>query len=107
MDVKVLHTCRDWAHSKSAIKVRSQVSRSPSPPVSTSAPPLAPCSQLCPLPQKLSVPKGLKVSNSSARGWVIHPLGLYSKFPIWMMFASALPALLVFILIFLESQITT
>lgn len=57
--------------------------------------------------QKLSVPKGLKVSNSSARGWVIHPLGLYDKFPTWMMFASALPALLVFILIFLESQITT
>ncbi|XP_027948601.1 band 3 anion transport protein [Eumetopias jubatus] len=57
--------------------------------------------------QKLSVPKGLSVSNSSARGWVIHPLGLRSHFPIWMMFASALPAMLVFILIFLESQITT
>ncbi|XP_010329790.3 band 3 anion transport protein isoform X2 [Saimiri boliviensis] len=57
--------------------------------------------------QKLSVPDGLQVSNSSARGWVIHPLGLRSHFPIWMMFASALPALLVFILIFLESQITT
>ncbi|KAL4673121.1 hypothetical protein H8957_016562 [Semnopithecus entellus] len=57
--------------------------------------------------QKLSVPDGFKVSNSSARGWVIHPLGLRSHFPIWMMFASALPALLVFILIFLESQITT
>ncbi|CAO2645552.1 Band 3 anion transport protein [Lemmus lemmus] len=57
--------------------------------------------------QKLSVPDGLKVSNSSARGWVIHPLGLYGHFPLWMMFASALPALLVFILIFLESQITT
>lgn len=60
-----------------------------------------------PLPQKLSVPEGLSVSNPSARGWVIHPLGLYASFPIWMMFASALPALLVFILIFLESQITT
>ncbi|KAM7334388.1 hypothetical protein ACRRTK_007708 [Alexandromys fortis] len=57
--------------------------------------------------QKLSVPDGLKVSNASARGWVIHPLGLYGRFPLWMMFASALPALLVFILIFLESQITT
>ncbi|XP_049635031.1 LOW QUALITY PROTEIN: band 3 anion transport protein [Suncus etruscus] len=56
--------------------------------------------------QKLKVPSGLTVSNSSARGWIIHqPLGLYSQFPIWMMFASALPALLVFILIFLESQI--
>ncbi|KAM5213003.1 band 3 anion transport protein isoform 1-T1 [Hipposideros larvatus] len=60
-----------------------------------------------PFPQKLNVPKGFQVSNSSVRGWVIHPLGLYSEFPLWMMFASALPALLVFILIFLESQITT
>ncbi|XP_026904693.1 band 3 anion transport protein isoform X1 [Acinonyx jubatus] len=57
--------------------------------------------------QKLSVPKGLSVSNSSVRGWIIHPLGLHLPFPIWMMFASVLPALLVFILIFLESQITT
>ncbi|ELK14165.1 Band 3 anion transport protein [Pteropus alecto] len=57
--------------------------------------------------QKLSVPKGFEVSNPSTRGWFIHPLGLHSHFPIWMMFASALPALLVFILIFLESQITT
>ncbi|XP_072796159.1 band 3 anion transport protein [Vicugna pacos] len=57
--------------------------------------------------QKLSVPKGLALSNSSARGWFINPLGLRSEFPIWMMFASLLPAMLVFILIFLESQITT
>ncbi|XP_074835431.1 band 3 anion transport protein isoform X2 [Carettochelys insculpta] len=57
--------------------------------------------------QKLSVPEGLKVSNASARGWFIHPLGKNLDFPIWMMFASVLPALLVFILIFLESQITT
>lgn len=57
--------------------------------------------------QKLSVPKGLQVTNSSARGWFIHPLGDTTTFPIWMMFASVIPALLVFILIFLETQITT
>ncbi|NXI02724.1 B3AT protein, partial [Pachycephala philippinensis] len=57
--------------------------------------------------QKLSVPKGLEVTNSSARGWFIHPMGKDSPFPIWMMFASVIPALLVFILIFLETQITT
>ncbi|NWW16211.1 B3A2 protein, partial [Falcunculus frontatus] len=57
--------------------------------------------------QKLSVPKGLQVTNSSARGWFIHPMGNESPFPIWMMFASVIPALLVFILIFLETQITT
>ncbi|XP_064172525.1 band 3 anion exchange protein-like isoform X2 [Anguilla rostrata] len=57
--------------------------------------------------QKLVVPKGLKVSNESARGWLINPLGEKKDFPIWMMFACFVPALLVFILIFLESQITT
>nr|XP_015217585.1 PREDICTED: band 3 anion transport protein isoform X2 [Lepisosteus oculatus] len=57
--------------------------------------------------QKLSVPKGLSVSNPQARDWFINPMGKNNDFPIWMMFAAAIPALLVFILIFLESQITT
>ncbi|KAF4804474.1 Band 3 anion transport protein [Turdus rufiventris] len=57
--------------------------------------------------QKLSVPRGLEVTNSTARSWFIHPLGEKTEFPIWMMFASVIPALLVFILIFLETQITT
>ncbi|NXD04039.1 B3AT protein, partial [Certhia familiaris] len=57
--------------------------------------------------QKLSVPKGLQVTNASARTWFIHPMGDKAPFPIWMMFASVIPALLVFILIFLETQITT
>uniref|UniRef100_A0A8C5IWN2 Solute carrier family 4 member 1 (Diego blood group) n=1 Tax=Junco hyemalis TaxID=40217 RepID=A0A8C5IWN2_JUNHY len=57
--------------------------------------------------QKLSVPKGLQVTNATARGWFIDPMGVHSSFPIWMMFASVIPALLVFILIFLETQITT
>lgn len=55
--------------------------------------------------QKLKVPKGLQVSNPEKRGWFIHPLG--TKFPTWMKFAAVLPAFLVFILIFLETQITT
>ncbi|XP_051496264.1 band 3 anion transport protein isoform X4 [Apus apus] len=57
--------------------------------------------------QKLNVPKGLEVTNGSARGWFIKPTGEKTPFPIWMMFASVVPALLVFILIFLETQITT
>uniref|UniRef100_A0A8C9SHZ5 Anion exchange protein n=1 Tax=Scleropages formosus TaxID=113540 RepID=A0A8C9SHZ5_SCLFO len=57
--------------------------------------------------QKLVVPKGLTVSNTSARGWIINPMGEKIEFPIWMMVASVVPAILVFILIFLESQITT
>ncbi|NXJ96876.1 B3AT protein, partial [Corythaixoides concolor] len=57
--------------------------------------------------QKLKVPRGLEVTNSSARGWFINPMGLTTTFPIWMMFAAVVPAILVFILIFLETQITT
>lgn len=57
--------------------------------------------------QKLVVPDGVKVTNPKARGWLINPMGEKQPFPIWMMAACCVPALLVFILIFLESQITT
>ncbi|XP_073687271.1 anion exchange protein 2-like [Garra rufa] len=57
--------------------------------------------------QKLSVPLGFSVTSPDKRGWIINPLGSDGQFPIWMMFASILPALLVFILIFMETQITT
>ncbi|NXJ39217.1 B3AT protein, partial [Ciconia maguari] len=57
--------------------------------------------------QKLNVPKGLEVTNASARDWFIDPMGKGNNFPTWMKFASVVPALLVFILIFLETQITT
>ncbi|XP_074841493.1 anion exchange protein 2 isoform X2 [Carettochelys insculpta] len=57
--------------------------------------------------QKLSVPSGFSVTAPEKRGWVINPLGEGSAFPVWMMVASALPAVLVFILIFMETQITT
>ncbi|XP_062260100.1 anion exchange protein 2a [Platichthys flesus] len=56
--------------------------------------------------QKLSVPSGFSVSSPEKRGWMISPLGSDGQFPIWMMGASILPAILVFILIFMESQIT-
>ncbi|KAI2648846.1 Anion exchange protein 2 [Labeo rohita] len=57
--------------------------------------------------QKLSVPHGFSVTSPDKRGWIVNPLGTDGQFPIWMMFASILPALLVFILIFMETQITT
>lgn len=57
--------------------------------------------------QKLSVPDGFSVTSPDKRKWVINPLGTNGEFPIWMMFACCLPALLVFILIFMETQITT
>ncbi|XP_014874512.1 anion exchange protein 2 isoform X1 [Poecilia latipinna] len=57
--------------------------------------------------QKLSVPSGFSVTSPNKRGWIINPLGSDGRFPVWMMFACCLPALLVFILIFMETQITT
>ncbi|XP_069778770.1 anion exchange protein 2-like isoform X3 [Narcine bancroftii] len=57
--------------------------------------------------QKLSVPTGLSVTSPDKRGWFINPLGKNGDFPIWMMFASLIPATLVFILIFMETMITT
>ncbi|KAJ8397395.1 hypothetical protein AAFF_G00439440 [Aldrovandia affinis] len=57
--------------------------------------------------QKLSVPSGFSVTSPEKRGWVINPLGSDGQFPIWMMAASILPAILVFILIFMETQITS
>uniref|UniRef100_A0A3Q3EQ25 Anion exchange protein n=1 Tax=Kryptolebias marmoratus TaxID=37003 RepID=A0A3Q3EQ25_KRYMA len=56
--------------------------------------------------QKLNVPSGFSVSSPDKRGWLISPLGFDGQFPVWMMAASILPAILVFILIFMESQIT-
>uniref|UniRef100_A0A7N6C1U1 Anion exchange protein n=1 Tax=Anabas testudineus TaxID=64144 RepID=A0A7N6C1U1_ANATE len=57
--------------------------------------------------QKLSVPNGFSVTNPDKRGWIISPLGTNGDFPIWMMFGCCFPALLVFILIFMETQITS
>uniref|UniRef100_A0A3Q2CUN4 Anion exchange protein n=1 Tax=Cyprinodon variegatus TaxID=28743 RepID=A0A3Q2CUN4_CYPVA len=56
--------------------------------------------------QKLNVPSGFSVSSPEKRGWIISPLGSDGQFPVWMMGASILPAVLVFILLFMESQIT-
>ncbi|XP_056610197.1 anion exchange protein 3 isoform X2 [Triplophysa dalaica] len=57
--------------------------------------------------QKLNVPSGFSVTSPDKRGWFISPFGDKQPFPIWMMGASVIPALLVFILIFMETQITT
>ncbi|XP_026548630.1 anion exchange protein 2-like, partial [Notechis scutatus] len=55
-----------------------------------------------------AVPSGFSVTSPEKRGWVINPLGSSGEpFPVWMMVASVLPAVLVFILIFMETQITT
>ncbi|KAM4731182.1 anion exchange protein 3 [Anableps anableps] len=57
--------------------------------------------------QKLNVPSGFSVTSPEKRGWLISPFGDKQPFPTWMMGASVVPALLVFILIFMETQITS
>nr|QOU09172.1 solute carrier family 4 member 3 [Lateolabrax maculatus] len=57
--------------------------------------------------QKLNVPSGFSVTSPDKRGWFINPFGDKQPFPAWMMGASIVPALLVFILIFMETQITS
>ncbi|XP_036277774.1 anion exchange protein 3 isoform X1 [Pipistrellus kuhlii] len=56
--------------------------------------------------QKLTVPTGLSVTSPHKRTWFIPPMGSARPFPPWMMVAAAVPALLVLILIFMETQIT-
>jgi solute carrier family 4 anion exchanger 2 len=51
---------------------------------------------------KLNVPDGISPSDPDARGWII-PLG---PVPTYLPFACVIPALLVYILIFMETQIS-
>lgn len=56
--------------------------------------------------EKLKVPEGLSPSNPAVRGWIIPPSGLQVPVEIWMMFAAGIPALLVYILVFMETHIS-
>jgi anion exchange protein len=51
---------------------------------------------------KLNVPDGISPSDPSSRGWLI-PFG---PVPTWLPFVCVIPAMLVFILIFMETQIS-
>lgn len=57
---------------------------------------------------KLSVPEGLSPSDPENRGWVIPLLGKdpENPFPVWAMFASVVPGVLVYILVFMETHIS-
>lgn len=57
--------------------------------------------------EKLYVPDGLTPTNTKRSSWLINPLGIEMVLPVWSYFAAAIPAMLVFILIFMESQITS
>ena len=50
------------------------------------------------------MPEGLTPTDATKRDWFINPMG--DGLPVWAAFAAAIPALLVFILIFMETEIT-
>lgn len=56
--------------------------------------------------QKLDVPDGLKPSDICKRGWFVNPLGIKKPLGIGLMFAAAIPAILAFILMYMETLIT-
>ena len=56
--------------------------------------------------EKLNIPDGIQVTNSSARNWMIPPTGSQEvPLPVWAMFAAIVPAILLYLLIFMETQI--
>ena len=58
------------------------------------------------LVQKLNVQDDLVPTQPSKRGWFINPMGMREQLPVWVIFASIIPAFLIFILLFMEVQIT-
>jgi solute carrier family 4 anion exchanger 2 len=56
--------------------------------------------------EKLTVPEGISVTNSSARGWLINPTGtVEAPLALWAYFAAFLPAILLYMLLFMETHI--
>ncbi|KYM83499.1 Anion exchange protein 2 [Atta colombica] len=55
--------------------------------------------------EKLLVPEGLSPTMPN-RNWFVSPIGYEKPIPLWMALACAVPALLVYILVFMETQIS-
>ncbi|RUS76859.1 hypothetical protein EGW08_015392, partial [Elysia chlorotica] len=55
--------------------------------------------------QKLDITEPL-TTTSPKRSWFINPMGVTQDLPAWMPFGAILPAALIFILLFMETQIT-
>jgi len=55
--------------------------------------------------EKLKVPEGLDVTDPTQRGWFINPLGKNNDLAVWAMFAGFLPAMLLYLLLFIETHI--
>ncbi|XP_034170972.1 anion exchange protein Ae2 isoform X2 [Osmia lignaria lignaria] len=55
--------------------------------------------------EKLLVPEGLS-PTVPGRDWIVSPVGMQKPIPLWMAMACIVPALLVYILVFMETQIS-
>ncbi|XP_043248807.1 band 3 anion transport protein isoform X1 [Colletes gigas] len=55
--------------------------------------------------EKLLVPEGLSPTQPG-RSWIVSPVGVHKPIPLWMTMACIVPALLVYILVFMETQIS-
>merc|ERR1719356_332907 len=56
--------------------------------------------------QKLNIPEGISVTNPAVRGWLINPLGVGDNaLPVYAMIAAILPAILLYLLLFMETHI--
>eukprot|EP00094_Tigriopus_californicus_P004373 TCALIF_04214-PA protein Name:"Similar to SLC4A2 Anion exchange protein 2 (Cavia porcellus)" AED:0.09 eAED:0.09 QI:384/0.70/0.66/0.88/0.88/0.83/18/317/1415 len=55
--------------------------------------------------QKLDVPAGVQVTSPERRGWLIPPLGLEEAIPVWAPFVAVVPAILLYLLLFMETHI--
>lgn len=56
--------------------------------------------------EKLKVPEGLTPSDPEARGWFISPSGLKAPIDPWVPFIALVPAVLIYILVFMETHIS-
>ena len=56
--------------------------------------------------QKLQVQDSVSPTRPDKRGWFINPMGMKEQLPVWIIFASIIPAFLIFILLFMEVEIT-
>ena len=58
--------------------------------------------------EKLTVPEGIAVTNATLRtfGWVVPATGTEEHpLPVWAMFAAVIPAILLYLLLFMETHI--
>lgn len=57
--------------------------------------------------KKLDIPDNSLVPTKHRTNWFVSPFGVnYEKFPVWVPFASIFPALLIFIVLFFEIELT-